>query len=152
MKRAHVLLRGSIVAAAAPLAAVTPATAATSKEHRLAMQVSRNDAADMNLALNNAANASSYYNGIGEAIQIDIVAYGPGLYMLRDDASPVKERLKSFQDGMKNVRFSACSVTLAAMEKAEGKKIALAPGAEAVPAGVVHLVGLQESGWSYIKP
>lgn len=38
------------------------------------------------------------------------------------------------------------------MEKTEGKKIALVPVAEAVPAGVVHLVGLQELGWSYIKP
>ena len=48
----------------------------------------------MNLVLNNVTNVMEYYHGKGEQAQIEVVAYGPGLHMLRDDTSPVKDRIK----------------------------------------------------------
>ncbi len=133
------------------LAASTSAMAAT-KVHHLVMQVDQNDAATMNLALNNAANVSSYFDGIGDRVEIEIVAYGPGLHMLREDTSPVKDRLRSFKQGMPNVTFSACNVTKTAMEKAEGKPVVIVPEARLVPSGAVRLMELEEQGWSFIKP
>ncbi len=44
----------------------------------------------MNLALNNAANVARDFTARGQQVEIEIVAYGPGLHMLRDDTSPVK--------------------------------------------------------------
>src|SRR5579864_8181404 len=41
-----------------------------SKDHRLILQVNTNDAAAMNLALNNAINVSQYYNERGEKVKI----------------------------------------------------------------------------------
>ncbi|HYD65484.1 DsrE family protein [Azospirillum sp.] len=120
--------------------------------HHLAIQVNVNDPQAMNLALNNAANATGYYTGKGEQVEIEIVAYGPGLHMLRDDTSPVKDRLKSFRQGMPNVAFVACGNTRAGMQKAEGKEIPLVAEATEVPAGVVRLMELQEKGWPYIRP
>jgi intracellular sulfur oxidation DsrE/DsrF family protein len=132
--------------------ATATSAGAGGKTHKLAIQVDVNDAAVMNLALNNAANVSSYYDGIGDSIQIEIVAYGPGLHMFRDDTSPVKDRLRNFKAGMPNVTFSACGVTKAGMEKAEGHPITIIPEARIVPSGAVRLIELQESGWSYLKP
>src|SRR5262245_39770578 len=63
--------------------------------HRLILQVNTNDPAAMNLALNNAANVDQYYSDRGEPVEIEIIAFGPGLHMLRDDTSPVKDRIKS---------------------------------------------------------
>jgi len=120
--------------------------------HRLAIHVDQNDPAVMNLALNNAANVVQHYSAAGEGVEIEIVAYGPGLHMLREDASPVKARVKSIGESMPNVAFSACGNTSDAMKKAEGKEIPLVTQARIVLAGVVRLMELQEKGWSYVRP
>ena len=151
--------RTSLTVAAAVMAAFLLVFAAprvgqsaAPKVHHLAIQVSSNNPAEMNLALNNMVNVTNYFEKAGESVQIELVAYGPGLNMLREDNSPVKDRLKSIKDSMPNVTFSACGVTLKSMEKTEGKTIALVPQAAVVPAGVVRLMQLQEQGWSYVRP
>ena len=55
--------------------------------------------ATMNLALNNATNVAQYYKDLGEKVAIEIVPFGPGLHMLRDDTSPVKARIKTIKEG-----------------------------------------------------
>ena len=73
---------------------VKKATATKSQAtHKVAIQVSQNDKAVMDLALNNAKNIIDYYKGKGETVAIEIVTYGPGLHMLRSDTSPVKDRI-----------------------------------------------------------
>jgi intracellular sulfur oxidation DsrE/DsrF family protein len=133
-------------------ALTTLASAADSVRHRLAIHVDQNDPAVMNLALNNAANVIQHYSAAGEEVEIEIVAYGPGLHMLREDTSPVKARVKSIGESMPNVAFSACGNTREAMKKAEGKEIPLLKQARIVPSGVVRLMELQEEGWSYLRP
>lgn len=126
--------------------------AAAPMGHRIVIQVDTNDAATMNLALNNAANVDAYYKAKGEEVQIEIVTFGPGLNMLRADKSPVKKRIASFGENFDNIRFSACDNTLKKMTKKEGKVPPLVPQAQHVPAGVVRISELQEQGWSYIRP
>jgi intracellular sulfur oxidation DsrE/DsrF family protein len=128
--------------------------AADSKPHRIAIQVDQNDPQVMNLALNNATNVIEYYRGKNEDVDVDIVTYGPGLHMLRVDTSPVQDRIKRLKDMVfpGKIQFSACNVTKQGMEKAEGHVISILPDASIVPSGVVHLMELQEQGWSYIRP
>ena len=122
--------------------------------HRVAFHVDQNDPDVMNQALNNAANAMEYYRGRNEDVEVEIVTYGPGLHMLRDDTSPVKDRIKSMAENSfpAKVTFAACNVTKQGMEKREGRAIAIIPQATIVPSGVVQLMELQEKGWSYIRP
>ncbi len=122
------------------------------KVHHLAIQVDQNDPAVMNLALNNAVNAVREYESRGESVEVEIVAYGPGLHMYRADSSPVAERVKSIGEGMPAISFSGCGNTKAAMERKAGEEIALLPDVAVVPAGVVRLMELQEQGWSYVRP
>ncbi|MBI3706905.1 MAG: DsrE family protein [Proteobacteria bacterium] len=133
------------------------AGAADKKVHHVAIQVDENDVAKINLALNNASNVAQYYGEKGEQVEIEIVAYGPGLHMLREDTMTpgIRDRLKSFTQSLPDVVFAACENTRANMAKAEGKKTADIPiikGAKLVPSGVVRLMELQEQGWSYIRP
>ena len=144
---------------ALPSIALAPAAYAAKpkprpKPHRVAIQVDSNDPKLMNLALNNVTNIMNYYRAKHEDVAIDLVTYGPGLYMLRTDSSPVKDRLKSIKELAfpDKIQFSACNNTRHHMEKSEGHPIAILPEATIVPAGVVHLMELQEAGWSYIKP
>src|SRR4051794_25582226 len=122
------------------------------RTHRLILQVNTNDAAMMNLALNNAANVDQYYSDKGEPVEIEVVTFGPGLHMLRDDTSPVKDRIKSMAESRPSVTFKACGNTQENMAKAENKKIPLVAQASVVKSGVVRVMELQEQGWSYVRP
>ena len=95
-----------------------------------------------------------YYRAKNEDVDIDIIAYGPGLHMLRADTSPVKDRIKQLKDMVfpGKIQFSACNNTMQDMEKAEGHPIEIVSDATIVPSGVVHLNELQEQGWSYVRP
>lgn len=55
---------------------------------RVAIHVDENDPQRMSMALNNAANIFEHYEGKGEAVEIRLVANGPGLHMFREDTSP----------------------------------------------------------------
>jgi intracellular sulfur oxidation DsrE/DsrF family protein len=120
--------------------------------HRLSVQVDVNDPATMNLALNNVSNAAQHYSNIGQKVEIEVVAYGPGLHMLRDDTSPVKARIKSMSETMPELTFSACGNTRENMAKVEAKDIPLISQAKVTKSGVVRLMELQERGWSYLRP
>lgn len=120
--------------------------------HHLIIQITENDPEVMTLALNNAVNVARHYGETGEEVEIEVVAYGPGLHMLREDTSPVKAKLKSMSESLPNVTFSACGNTIASMEKLEKKPIPVFPQARIVQTGVVRIMELQEQGWSYLRP
>jgi intracellular sulfur oxidation DsrE/DsrF family protein len=132
----------------------SPGLAADGKPHRIAIQIDQNDPQVMNMVLNNATNVIEYYRARNEDVDIDVVAYGPGLHMLRSDTSPVQDRVKRLKDMVfpGKIQFSACNNTRQGMEKTEGHAIPILSDATVVPSGVVHLMELQEQGWSYVRP
>ncbi|MEA2822129.1 MAG: uncharacterized protein QOJ86_4133 [Bradyrhizobium sp.] len=142
------------IAALLSIPFVSGSLAADAKPHRVSIQVDQNDPQVMNLALNNATNVIEYYRAKNEDVDVDIVTYGPGLHMLRDDTSPVKDRIKRLKELAfpGKIQFSACNNTKQNMEKTESKSVPIISDATIVPSGVVRLMELQEQGWSYVRP
>jgi hypothetical protein len=134
------------------LAPAPTAQGVAKKAHRLVLQVNSDDPAMMNLALNNATNVEQYYKNLGEKVEIEVVTFGAGLHMLRDDTSPVKDRIKAIADKTSSITFRACGNTQDNMGKAENKKIPLISQATVVKSGVVRVMELQEQGWTYVRP
>jgi intracellular sulfur oxidation DsrE/DsrF family protein len=156
---AAVATAGLAIMAASPAVNQNPTKAPTTtshsawqKTHRVVIQVTQNDPAVMNMALNNAENLVKYYEDKGDKIEIEFVAYGAGLNMVRSDTSPVKERLAAISSSMKNVTFTGCGNTLANQSKLESKEITLVPQARLVSAGIARIVELEEEGWTYVRP
>lgn len=145
------LIRPLKGAALAMSLAVSP-LAALAETHHVAVQVNDNDPQRMNMALNNVNNLIAAYQAMGDEVEVQIVAYGPGLHMLRADTSPVAQRIALMALEHPNVTFQACNNTIQAMQRRSGAEVTLLPEAQIVPAGVVHLVSLQEQGWAYIRP
>jgi intracellular sulfur oxidation DsrE/DsrF family protein len=143
------LLAGATVFVAGDAAARSPAA---KKQHHLILQVNTNDPAAMNLALNNATNVVQYYGELSEKVKVEVVAFGPGLHMLREDTSPVKARIETMALSEPEVSFKACGNTRDNMHKAESKDIPLIAQARLVKSGVVHIMELEERGWTYVKP
>lgn len=81
MIQSAVLVAGAIIL----IASNAQGTGATGqKYHKIVIQVSDDDAAKWNLAMNNAKNLQ---DDVGAAnVDVGIVAYGPGIGMLKADA------------------------------------------------------------------
>ena len=122
------------------------------KVHKIAIQVADNNPQLMNLALNNAANIVAHYKKLGDKVIVEVVTFGPGLHMLRDDTSPVKQRIQQSALETPEITFAACANTQANMARQEGKEITLLSEAKMTPSGVVRLAELQGQGYAYIRP
>ncbi len=148
------ILRGLALFALLFASFVSASPAASARNHKVSIQVDQNDPDVMNLVLNNASNVIEHYRAKGEDVQVEIVAYGPGLHMLRADSSPVKDRIGQLVGASfpSSIKFSACNNTKEGMERREGHAITIIPQASLVPSGVVRLMELQEDGWSYVRP
>jgi uncharacterized protein len=147
-------LTATAAALVAPTLAQTSAPPAplAKAANLVALHVDQNDPAVMALALNNAENVVAEFKSMGEPVTIEIVAYGPGLHMLRSDTSPVKARISAMALEQPQITFSACGNTQERMSKAEGKAVPLMSEAKVQKSGVVRLMQLQATGYAYIKP
>ncbi|GGC72799.1 DsrE family protein [Undibacterium terreum] len=111
---------------------------------KVVFQVSDNDEGKWNLTLNNVKNIQA---ALGAAnVDIEIVAYGPGISMLKFD-TPVGNRLQEALQA--KVKIAACENTMAAQKL---RKEDMAPSISYVPAGIVEIIKLQQQGYAYIKP
>ena len=119
---------------------------------KVAVHVDENDPKLLNLALNNVANISQYYKSKKQKVAIEVVAYGPGLTLLRTENNPVKQRVEAMALEMPHLTFAACGNTIANMTKKEGKPVAVMSEAKVVPSGVIRLIELQRQGYAYLRP
>jgi len=118
--------------------------ASGAQRNKVVIQVSDNDPGKWNLALNNAKNLQT---DLGAAnVDIEIVAYGPGLGMLKAE-SPVGSRID--EASLAGVKILACENTM------KGQKLTPADmhaNIGYVGAGVVEIMTRQQQGWAYIRP
>jgi hypothetical protein len=114
------------------------------QRNRVVIQVSDGDAAKWNLALNNARNLQTDL-GAGN-VDLEIVAYGPGIGMLKLD-SPVGNRIGEAKDA--GVKIMACENTMKAQKLVRADML---NGIGYVGAGVVEIMQRQQEGWAYLRP
>jgi intracellular sulfur oxidation DsrE/DsrF family protein len=122
------------------------------KHHRVVFQVNSNDPEPMRHTISNVINATKHYQERNETVDIEIVAYGPGVHMFRSDTSPVKELLPYLLASSSAIKLTVCGNTKQIMELKEGHDVPLVEGATVVPSGIVRVIELQEAGWSYVRP
>ena len=114
------------------------------EKQKVVFQVSDNDPAKWNLALNNAGNVQADLGK--DKVEIEIVAYGPGLNMLKSE-SKVAARLAQALDN--DVALLACENT---MTNTKVTKADMYGGIGYVHAGVTHIMKREREGWAYIRP
>lgn len=119
----------------------SPQQAAVSK---VVIQVSDNDPKKWNLALNNAQNVQQDLGK--DNVEVEIVAYGPGLPMLKMDSEAGARIADARKAGVVVV---ACENT---MRKTNLTKEDMLPNLSYVKSGVPYLMKKQAEGYSYIRP
>jgi intracellular sulfur oxidation DsrE/DsrF family protein len=114
-------------------------------KQKVVFQVSDGEPAKWGLALNNIRNVQDDLGG-SDAVEIELVAYGPGIGMLKSDSPQGKRVAEALKNGVKVV---ACENTMRNMKLVYGDML---PDIGYVPAGVVELMKKQQQGWAYIRP
>jgi hypothetical protein len=120
------------------------ACVAADARHKVIFQVSDNDPAKWNLALNNVRNIQEDLGR--DNVDIEVVAYGPGLSMLKLE-SPVSTRVGDALG--QGVKIIACENT---MTNTKTTKADMLLNIGYIKAGVVELMVKQQQGWAYIRP
>jgi uncharacterized protein len=128
---------------------VVPALAADASfaDIKYVLHISDMDPFKQTLILNNASNLLEAYPP--GAVEVEIVAYGPGLRLMFADNVNAQRVDSLSQSG---VKFSACGNTLKAMTKQLGYEPKLNPDAKVVPGGIVRIGELVKQGYIYVKP
>ena len=145
LSRFHRFLTGVVAVASLAFAAAAPAQAPqASVRPKVVLQMSEADPAKWNLALNNAKNIQT---DLGAAnVDIELVAYGPGIAMLKADSIVGNRVDDALAAGVKVV---ACENTMRNQKLTQAdmlNKISY------VQAGVVEIMQKQQQGWAYIRP
>jgi len=141
--RFALLFAALAVSACTTTGKLTVSTANKPANH-VVIQVSDNDPAKWNLALNNAKNLQSDLGASN--VEIEIVAYGPGLNMVKAGSAVAPRIDEAVLGGMK---INACENTMHAQKVTRAEILA---GVTYVPAAVVEIMKRQQEGWSYIRP
>jgi intracellular sulfur oxidation DsrE/DsrF family protein len=124
-------------------AAAAPAQQAATRS-KVVIQVSDGEMKNWNLALSNVRNIQADLGATN--VDIEIVAYGPGIGMLKLD-SPVANRIA--EAAAAGVKIMACENTMHGQHLSRGDML---DGIGYVKAGVVEVMQRQQQGWSYIRP
>ena len=127
-----------------PVVQKKKAAAKAPQKERLVMQVSDADPQKWNLALNNAKNVQTDLGA--DKTEIEIVAYGPGIGMLKADALVANRIEEAVASGVKVV---ACENTMKVQKISRDD---MHKNIEYVPAGVVELMRKQQQGYAYVRP
>jgi len=138
------LLQIAMLLAAIALGAGACAQSTTPAKQRVVFQVSDGDAAKWGLALNNASNVQQELGA--DKVEVEIVAYGPGIGMLKAESTTANRIADAVRNG---VRVVACENTMKAQKLSKSD---MNPSIGFVPAGVVEIMTRQAEGWAYIRP
>jgi uncharacterized protein len=134
------LLGGAMMMGALAL----PVTSLAADKSKVVIQVSTNDAATWNLALNNAKNIQK---DVGkDNVDVEIVTFGPGITMLKAE-SEVANRINEAVDS--GVQVMACQNT---MRSQKLNKEDMNSKIGYVPSGVVEIMQRQQQGYAYLRP
>ena len=117
-------------------------------EHKVVLQISDDDPFKQTLVLNVAGNIVKAYGT--DNVDIQIVAFGPGLRLLFDDNAN-RQRIQNLVENAE-VKFHACKNTIANMTKLLGEPPVINGLATTDSGGVTRILALRKKGYELIKP
>lgn len=121
-------------------------TAEQQAEQRVVIQVSDGDARTWNQALNVVQNLRKNYADRKMDARIELVAFGMGIQMLKDDAVVANRVRDSISDGTDVV---ACENSMGRFKLSRNHML---EKVRYVDAGVIEIVERQKQGWAVIRP
>ena len=146
----HAVVAALMLATVSPVARAEPPSPLPDKpfaEHRIALQLSDNDPKKQSLVISVAYNLLKLYDP--DKVAIEVVAFGPGIDLLRPDNANRKLVESLVAQG---VRFDVCLNTVDTIERETGKRPEIIAAATPVQVGVGQILSLTENGYTLVRP
>ena len=128
----------------AALMLLTSLVFAQQKEHRIVFEFTKGDTASFSTMMRQLNNITK---AIGRNAKLEVVCYGPGLFMLMTEKTTVQQQIVDFNQKY-NVVFAACEASMARQGIVKSQ---LKPQVVTVPLATLEISSKQQEGWSYIK-
>ena|SRR6202051_964165 len=116
-------------------------------EHKIVLQLSDNDPKKQGLVISVANNLMKFYDP--DKVAVEIVAFGPGIELLRPD-NPNRKLVESLV--AQGARVDVCLNTVDTLERDTGKRPEYIAAATPVQVGVAQILFLTENGYTLVKP
>lgn len=136
--------------ASSVLAAAMPTEAGT-EETRVILHLASENSARMKHLLDKAESILASHADAGRGVQLEVVANGGGLNLLRADTSPERARIQALQQRYANVTFLACRKTLEQLKLQRGIDAPLLPRVIVIPSALDQIVERLQNGWTYVQ-
>ncbi len=138
-----------LIATAAPMAHAqqAPLQDKPFAEHKIVLQLSDNDPKKQGLVISVANNLMKFYDP--DKVAVEIVAFGPGIELLRPDNTNRKLVESLVAQG---ARVDICLNTVDTLERDTGKRPEFITAATPVQVGVAQILFLTENGYTLVKP
>jgi intracellular sulfur oxidation DsrE/DsrF family protein len=146
----HAVMAALMLATVSSVARAEPPSPLPDKpfaEHRIALQLSDNDPKKQALVISVAYNLLKLYDP--DKVAIEVVAFGPGIDLLRPDNANRKLVESLVAQG---VRFDVCLNTVDTIERETGKRPEIIAAATPVQVGVGQILSLTENGYTLVRP
>ena len=143
------MIAALLIATAAPAARAqqAPLQDKPFAEHKIVLQLSDNDPRKQGLVLSVTSNLMKFYDP--DKVAIEIVAFGPGIELLKPD-NPNRKMVESLV--AQGARFDICINTVDTLEREGGKRPEFIAAATPVRVGVAQILFLTENGYTLVRP
>jgi len=91
------------------------------------------------------------YEGRDNQPEVEILANGQGLGLLRVGGAGFAEQINALQSRYDNLTFLACKKTIDRLKLQYKTDIDLLPGVKTVPSALGEMIDKKQQGWAYIK-
>ncbi len=100
--------------------------------------------------LDEADELAQSHDRSGHPVQVEVVANGDGLALLRADLSPYADRIAALGKAHGNLRFIACNNAIQ-LQRMSGQEVMLLPDVAVAPSALDEIMMRLQQGWAYVR-
>jgi intracellular sulfur oxidation DsrE/DsrF family protein len=117
---------------------------------KIIVQVSNSNPVRLKAALDESENLLETYQATKRPLQLEVIANGGGLDLLRAGISPYESRLAKMRAKYQNLHFYACNLTINALQN-KGVKVRLLPDTGIATSAFDEINNRVRQGWDYVR-
>lgn len=118
---------------------------------KIVMHVNSTDNYLLNTMLLETESLLESFKDNPEGVEVEIVAYGPGVLLFDENKSRYIKRLEILKNKYGNLNYAVCGRSMKKIEKEKGTHIKLLANTFVTRSGLAQIIKRQKQGWNYIR-
>jgi len=124
---------------------------ATAETWRVMLHLTTDNPTRLKVVLDETETLLNQYAHNKQPLQMEILANGKGLNLLRADTSEYGQRIRDMQQRYENLVFVACGTALKRLQEEKNLNVQLLPDVDITPSAIGEVLKKQGEGWTYIQ-